>query len=105
MMGLAVGDDGLVGRHRLRGVHGAQLVRRLEGSVGATLPWYSGRMKFYLAVFLSVLVAELGDKTQIATLLFAADPETGKLGVFLAAAAALIASSALAVVVGAHIGR
>ncbi len=62
-------------------------------------------MKFYLAVFLSVLVAELGDKTQIATLLFAANPETGQLGVFLAAAAALIASSALAVVVGAHIGR
>jgi len=62
-------------------------------------------MKFYLAVFLSVLVAELGDKTQIATLLFAANPETGQLGVFLAAAAALIASNALAVVVGAHIGR
>ena len=62
-------------------------------------------MKFYLVVFLSVLVAELGDKTQIATLLFAANPETSKLGVFLAAAAALIASSALAVVVGAHIGR
>jgi putative Ca2+/H+ antiporter (TMEM165/GDT1 family) len=67
--------------------------------------WYSERMKFYLVVFLSVLVAELGDKTQIATLLFAANPETSKLGVFLAAAAALILSSALAVVVGAHIGR
>ena len=35
MMGLAVGDDRLVGRHGLRGVHGAQLAHRLEGAVGA----------------------------------------------------------------------
>ena len=61
-------------------------------------------MKTYLAVFASVLVAELGDKTQIATLLYATDPAAGKLGVFLAAAAALVLSSALAVVVGAHAG-
>jgi putative Ca2+/H+ antiporter (TMEM165/GDT1 family) len=61
-------------------------------------------MKFYLVVFLSVLVAELGDKTQIATLFFAANPEAGKLGVFLAAAAALVLSTALAVVIGSHAG-
>jgi putative Ca2+/H+ antiporter (TMEM165/GDT1 family) len=61
-------------------------------------------MKTYLAVFASVLVAELGDKTQIATLLYATDPTAGKLGVFLAAAAALVLSSALAVAVGAHAG-
>jgi putative Ca2+/H+ antiporter (TMEM165/GDT1 family) len=61
-------------------------------------------MKTYLAVFASVLVAELGDKTQIATLLYATDPAAGKLGVFLAAATALVLSSALAVVVGAHAG-
>jgi putative Ca2+/H+ antiporter (TMEM165/GDT1 family) len=60
-------------------------------------------MKTYLAVFASVLVAELGDKTQIATLLYATDPTAGKLGVFLAAAAALILSSAVAVVVGAQL--
>jgi putative Ca2+/H+ antiporter (TMEM165/GDT1 family) len=59
-------------------------------------------MKTYLVVFASVLVAELGDKTQIATLLYATDPAAGKLGVFLAAAAALVVSTALAVVVGAH---
>jgi len=61
-------------------------------------------MKTYLVVFGSVLVAELGDKTQIATLLYATDPAASKLGVFLAAAAALVLSSALAVVVGAHAG-
>ena len=61
-------------------------------------------MKTYLAVFASVLVAELGDKTQIATLLYATDPAAGKLGVFLAAATALVLSSALAVAVGAHAG-
>ncbi|HEY7538796.1 MAG TPA: TMEM165/GDT1 family protein [Methylomirabilota bacterium] len=61
-------------------------------------------MKMYLAVFASVLVAELGDKTQIATLLYATDPAAGKLGVFLAAATALVLSSALAVVVGAQAG-
>ncbi len=59
-------------------------------------------MKTYLAVFASVLVAELGDKTQIATLLYATDPAVGKLGVFLAAAAALVLSTAVAVAVGAQ---
>jgi len=61
-------------------------------------------MKTYLAVFASVLVAELGDKTQLATLLYATDPAAGKLGVFFAAASALVLSSALAVVVGAQAG-
>lgn len=62
-------------------------------------------MKTYLLVFASVLVAELGDKTQIATLLYATEPATSKLGVFLAAAAALVLSTAVAVVVGALLGE
>jgi putative Ca2+/H+ antiporter (TMEM165/GDT1 family) len=61
-------------------------------------------MKTYAAVFLSVFVAELGDKTQLATLLFASNPETSKVGVFLAAAGALVASSLLAVLVGERLG-
>jgi putative Ca2+/H+ antiporter (TMEM165/GDT1 family) len=61
-------------------------------------------MKTYLVVFASVLVAELGDKNQMATLLYATDPVTGKLGVFLAAASALVLSTALAVVIGSHAG-
>jgi putative Ca2+/H+ antiporter (TMEM165/GDT1 family) len=61
-------------------------------------------MKTYMVVFASVLVAELGDKTQLATLLFATDRTSSKLAVFFAAAAALVLSSALAVIVGANVG-
>lgn len=57
-------------------------------------------MRAYLLVFVSVFLAELGDKTQLATLLFAANPAVSRTGVFLAAAGALVASSALAVAVG-----
>ena len=51
-------------------------------------------------IFLTVFLAELGDKTQLATLLFAADPRASRLGVFLAASGALVLSSLLAVFVG-----
>lgn len=60
-------------------------------------------MRSYVVVFASVLLAELGDKTQLATLLFATNPAASKLGVFVAAAGALVASSALAVVAGASV--
>ena len=62
-------------------------------------------MKIYLAVFASVFMAELGDKTQLATLTYAASPGASPLGVFVAAAAALILSSALAVLIGSRIER
>lgn len=61
-------------------------------------------MKTYATVFLSVFVAELGDKTQLATLLFASRPDASKVGVFLASAAALVASSLLAVLLGERLG-
>lgn len=58
-------------------------------------------LKILLTVFVTVFLAELGDKTQLATLLFSTDKQISKLGVFLAAAAALVLSTALAVTVGA----
>ena len=61
-------------------------------------------MKTYAVVFLSILLAELGDKTQLATLFFATNPAVSKLGVFVAASGALVVSSFLAVVVGTQLG-
>lgn len=61
-------------------------------------------MRAYAVVFLSVFVAELGDKTQLATLPFASRADTSKIGVFVASAAALVASSLLAVLVGERLG-
>jgi putative Ca2+/H+ antiporter (TMEM165/GDT1 family) len=61
-------------------------------------------MKAYVAVFVSVFLAEMGDKTQLATLLFAANPATSRLGVLAAAAGALCLSTALAVLAGGWAG-
>lgn len=54
----------------------------------------------FAAIFGSVFVAELGDKTQLATMLFAAKGEVPRWQVFGAAAAALVVSTALGVLAG-----
>ncbi|MCZ6564886.1 MAG: TMEM165/GDT1 family protein [Gammaproteobacteria bacterium] len=56
--------------------------------------------KIFLTIFVSVFIAELGDKTQLATMLFAADKEVSKYTVFIAASAALIVASAIGVLAG-----
>jgi len=56
--------------------------------------------KIFITIFASVFIAELGDKTQLATMLFATDKEVSKYTVFFAASAALIVASALGVLTG-----
>jgi putative Ca2+/H+ antiporter (TMEM165/GDT1 family) len=56
-------------------------------------------------VFTSVFIAELGDKTQLATMLFAADKDASKLTVFTGAAAALIVTSAIGVAAGSAVSQ
>lgn len=59
----------------------------------------------FVAIFVTVFLAELGDKTQLATVLFATDKQNTPLMVFAAAAAALTASTAIAVLLGGVAGR
>lgn len=54
--------------------------------------------------FLAVFVAELGDKTQLATLSFASSGQS-RLSVFIGSAMALVATSAIAVMVGEALSR
>ena len=61
--------------------------------------------KLLFTIFCAVFVAELGDKTQLATILFSADKEVSKLTVFLGASIALVLSSALGVALGGTVSQ
>ena len=57
-------------------------------------------LRLFATVFSTIFIAELGDKTQLATLLYASDSAHAKLTVFAAAAAALVVTSGVAVLAG-----
>jgi putative Ca2+/H+ antiporter (TMEM165/GDT1 family) len=61
--------------------------------------------KLFFTVFASIFVAELADKTQMVTLLFAADREVSKWVVFFGSASALVLASAIGVVAGAMLSH
>ena len=57
-------------------------------------------LKIFTTVFITVFIAEIGDKTQLATLLFAANKEVSKLTVFAGASLALVIAAAIGVMAG-----
>jgi putative Ca2+/H+ antiporter (TMEM165/GDT1 family) len=61
--------------------------------------------KMLSTVFLSIFLAELGDKTQIATLILASQEGLNKAAVFLGASCALVLACLLAVVIGSQFNR
>ena len=62
-------------------------------------------MKAFFSVFVTVFLAEIGDKTQLATMLFAAEAKSSKWVIFAASAIALTCAAAIGVLVGAQIER
>ncbi len=61
--------------------------------------------RLLLLTFATVFLAELGDKTQLATFSFACSNRTGFWSVFIGSALALIASSLLATCLGSVVSR
>ncbi len=57
-------------------------------------------LKIFFTIFAAVFIAELGDKTQLATILFASDKEVSRLTVFFASSTALVVASAIGVIAG-----
>lgn len=60
-------------------------------------------LRLFTTVFTTIFIAELGDKTQLATLLYASDALHPKWTVFAASALALTLTSALGVLAGSWI--
>ena len=61
--------------------------------------------KTFATVFVTVFVAEIGDKTQLATLLFSADKDVSKWTVFAGSALALTTAAGIGVLVGSQLER
>ena len=62
-------------------------------------------LKVLITVFGIVFLAEIGDKTQLATMLFAAKSPENLIAVFIGASAALILASAIGVAAGSIISH
>lgn len=61
--------------------------------------------KLFLTTFAAIFIAEMGDKTQLATLSAAGSATSSRWNVFFAASLALVATSAIAVIAGEAVAR
>ena len=57
-------------------------------------------MRYLITVFITVFLAELGDKTQLAVLLYATKPEISKFGIAITASLALVCTTVIATLLG-----
>jgi len=61
--------------------------------------------KTFVTVFFTVFLAEIGDKTQLATMLFASEQNANKWLVFFSSSLALVFAAGIGVLVGSQLGR
>lgn len=59
----------------------------------------------FVTIFITVFLAEIGDKTQLATMLFSAKGETTRWLVFAASASALVLAAGIGVLVGGQLEK
>jgi len=59
----------------------------------------------FLSIFVTIFLAEIGDKTQLATMLFSSEADTNKWMVWVASSAALVVAAGIGVLVGAQLER
>jgi putative Ca2+/H+ antiporter (TMEM165/GDT1 family) len=62
-------------------------------------------LKLFLTTFSMIFLAELGDKTQVATFCLSAECESSKLSVFFGSAVALVISALIATLLGEAVSR
>jgi len=62
-------------------------------------------IRAFFTVFTTVFIAEIGDKTQLATMLFASEAKVNKWVIFAGSAVALTLAAAIGVMVGAQLER
>jgi Ca2+/H+ antiporter, TMEM165/GDT1 family len=78
-----------------------------EGSIPVVIPSpspKSGAWSTFLSTFITIFLAEMGDKTQLATLLMSAQSQSPWI-VFLGAGSALIATSLVGVLLGRYLAK
>ena len=61
--------------------------------------------KTFFTVLSTVFLAEIGDKTQLATMLFSANANTNKWTVFFGSATALVLAAGIGVLIGAQLEK